>query len=244
MITIANLITRITAMAPSFNTVVGADVDGSVQAIDTAEQLKLVIDAALSTRVYPLTMPEEPSFPNAVYTLAGAPTIRIDGVSVAQSDIYVLSIRAADTETLVTTTDAVISAIEASAWGLSITDRAAGYDPDQKNYRFDLEIVFSYAAFAPLAANMPGVMIAQSKDTAQPPGSICPDQIVTTEFDFYIATSGDMQTARGWLDGALLGYQENEYDNRMIFERGARIPLDGGIALWRDTYSYEHQIEP
>lgn len=244
MITIANLIARINLLAPSFNTIVGSDVDGSVQAIDTAEQLKLVIDAALSGRVYPLTMPESPEFPNAVYTLVSAPVIRIDGISVAQNDVYVLSIRAADTETLVTTSDAVIDAIEASTWGLSITDRAAGYDPEQKNYRFDLEVTFSYASFAPNTADMPGVMIAQSKDFAQPPSTICPEQIVTAEFDFYIATSGDIQTARGWLDDALLGYQENEYDNRMIFERGTRIPLDGGITLWRDTYSYQHQIEP
>ena len=94
MITIANLIARINLLAPGFNTVVGADVDGSVQAIDTAEQIKLTINAAMGGKVYPLTMPESPTFPNCVYTLVSAPTSRIDGVSVAQSDVYVLSIRA------------------------------------------------------------------------------------------------------------------------------------------------------
>ena len=153
-------------------------------------------------------------------------------------------VRAADTVTLVNTSDAVIDAIEASPWALSITDRAAGYDYDQKNYRFDIELVFNYASFAPNTTDMPGVMIAQGKDYAPPPGSDCPSQRVTAEFDFYIATDGDIQTARGWLDDALLGYQESQYDNPMIFERGTVIPLDGGITLWRDTYSYQHEIQP
>jgi hypothetical protein len=242
-VTIDDIIAQITAEAPSFNTVTKVDV--SAGAVDSAKELVSALSATFSARIYPLTLPEDPTHPSVVYEMVTTPRIHLDGIDIAQRHVYVLSIRADTFSEMITKVDATRTALAASAWSIEISDMLSGYDDEQQHYRTDLEIIFSYASFAPLAADLPAVLVFEESQKANE--SVldnCIKQRVATDFSYIIATdSSDMDSLRSELMTALLGFQSDPSEEDTQYRQGVRIPSTGNLSLWRETYFYRHWIK-
>lgn len=241
--TLDDLITQITANALSFNTV--TKVDLSSGAVDSAAELVTALSSTFSTRVYPLTLPEPPVHPSAVYQLVTTPRIQIESIDVAQRHVYVLSVRTDTLAELITKVDATRTALDASAWSIEISDQTAGYDEKQQHYRCDIELIFSYASFAQDAADLPAVLVFEdSTDADESNLDNCIKQRVTTGFSFIIATTGsDSESLKAELRTALLGYQSNTTEEDMQFRQSVRIQSTGKLTLWRESYFYRHWIK-
>lgn len=241
--TLDDLITQITANAPSFNT--ATKVDMASGAVDSAAELVTALSATFSARIYPLTLPEQPVHPSAVYQLVSTPRIQLEGIDIAQRHIYVLSVRTDTLAELITKVDATRTALAAAAWSIEISDQTAGYDEKQQNYRCDLELIFSYASFAQAAADLPAVLIYEGANSADENSlDNCVKQRVSTEFSFVIATTGsDMDALRTELQAALLGYQSVATEEDLKYRSGGRIPTTGKLSIWQDFYFYHHWIK-
>ncbi len=241
--TLDDLITQITTNAPSFNTVTKTDLSSG--AVDSAAELVTALSATFSTRIYPLTLPDQPVHPSAVYQLVTTPRTQIDGIDIAQTHVYVLSVRTDTLAELITVVDATRTALGLSAWSIEISDQTAGYDENQQLYRCDLELIFSYSSFAQAAVDLPAVLVFEDSTNADESSlDNCIKQRVTTNYSFVIATTGtDSEALKTELRTALLGYQSNATETDMQFRQSVRIPSTGILSFWRETYFYHHWIK-
>lgn len=226
---------------------VGAGINATVvnqadiSLVDTAEQIALLLSPVVSGRVYPLKLPDEPMLPSLVYQPVGREWVEIEGQRLARVDRYLLSLRASSFEELQSLSDSLSVAI-ASSTAIEITDAAADYEPDQRQYRAHFEC--DYTTLASAQQQLPAAFIyslsAEGGDNAY---DNAVRQAVTEQVCVVLACpQDDLEAHRRSAQAALVGISIEQNADVLLYAAGNLIDQSGQTTYWREVFSYDRYL--
>lgn len=235
---IAALITALTAAG--INAVEANETD--ISTVDTAEQIDDLFGLLVGNRVYPLHLPDGAELPSMVYQLVGQDYVEADGVKLARVDRYLLSTRAGTFGTLEPLTHQIASTVAGAGAQIEITDAAADYEPDQKQYRSHIELEWTSLATASQA--LPAVMIyplgAEAGDN-QFDNTV--GQRVTELYGVVlICEQSALDATRTTVTSALLGLEPDSQAEPVLYHGGSRLAQTGHLIYWRERYAITRYI--
>ena len=233
--TIPFITTKLTA-TESFGQVAAAPVSVGKPPLDTADELTKLLKEIFSTGSFdPLKLENEPTHPSLVYQLVSSGWLRLQGYAIAYTDTYVLYIRANSLAEIITKVDAVVTAIEASAHAIEVTDMLAEYDDEQSLYRCNMEIAFTQpAGDGSLSAAL--IYSAGIDGFPNEYDGECSQRRMNNYAVVTLTIGNDLDTLRNAAEGALVGHQVGDQYTPMQLKSGSPIELPGGLQCWQDIY--------
>lgn len=152
MLDLTTVTASITALATAVSQVILPD-QADTQGVDTAALLTSQVGAQISSRVYPIILPDSPTYPAAAYQQNAAERVVVDGYPILRDDTYLLSVLAstyaAAISSATTIRDALIDYDPANAAGsFTILDESDDYDPDFQLFERGLLVQVSHLARA------------------------------------------------------------------------------------------------
>lgn len=231
---VSTIVTRIDTQCATFQQVLTASAGGTVSPVATAASLYSLLASSVSNRMYPVQLPESPTHPSIVYSLVSSTPGVFDGFTVSHSDVFVLNLRGADYDALITLVGTITTAL-ASA-NVDITDRADEFDPSENLYRIHLELTYTYIAASsqtlPVAYVYP---IARVGDPNRLDNRT--SQRIQAEYGILIVTaSGNIVALQNELQAALVGWQQSSNHHEMEYSSGASVEGVGSLKMWREVY--------
>lgn len=235
---VSGIVTRLTAQCPSFAQIVTASTGGSQTPISTQANLYTLLQSTVGGRMYPLQLPESPTHPSLVYQLVSSSPGVFEGYDVTHTDVFVLNLRGADYDALLTIQASIISAIDGQ--NIEITDLLHDYDQGENLYRINIELSYSYITSA--SQTLPAAFVyplARAGNDSVYDNLI--KQLVTEDFAILVINgpSSPTNTMSDLLDeiqAALLGWQQSANHHEMQYGNGASIEGVGSLEVWRESY--------
>lgn len=222
-----------------------ASSQADIGAVDMVPLVRALGDQVTAGHTYPLRLPSDLEVDqHGVYQLASRRNIEADGWTIARTDTWLVSLRAASFDALRPMADGFVDAVAAHAGpvGAEITDAATDYEFDQRQFRahFELQTTAIATDAAPTAAFVHALgAMAQNNALA----SMAVRQTVTRQLAVVLAGNalqlGGMCTAA---QGALLGLEADDAVSPLEYAGGAQIGVFGHQILWRETYQYQQII--
>jgi hypothetical protein len=211
----------------------------------TATIIPDLTQALVSQHCYPLMLPDDEDPDEfAIYQPVSMRFIESDGYRLGRIDSYLLSLRAKKFSRAQQLSTDLIDAVAnyRGTASLDITDAAADYEHDQKQYRAHLEL-----DTATLAASIqwPAVLIHRIAATAKRDdlatgGS---SQSVTEQVAVIcIAPESQIHSLRDDVAGAIIGQSSGEYSDTYEYAGGQLIAVAGSIAYWREVYTWRRYL--
>jgi hypothetical protein len=227
---------RISAQVPALAQVLIADTLDSIAPLDTAPLLVTDLSSAVGGRLYPLHQGERPSYPNAVYELVASQRLEQIGYGIVHIETYLLHVRTDSYATLISTVEALSTAIAGSSYAIEISDMAAYYDAEQQHYRATLELTFALVNAATQSLPV-AVLYPVDSEAGESLYDNCVRQRERRSFGVVLLTLGaDLPTLRDAVQAALLGYQIGVDYDAVELVAGAPLPGAGRFGAWRDIY--------
>lgn len=204
-----------------------------------------LITSHVSGRVYNLIMPDDASFPNAVFQLVSSKRDSVDGLPIIKTEKIILTLRDETLSALESVGNSVRGALLAytssgSAGAITIDDEAedvefAG-DGLRKKYRLHLELTVTHLATT--SQSLPAAFVYPLSISAFPPDAVnVAEQMIEDEAAVVIvekSTGGSLDTALGHCD-ALIGYVPADW--AIEYRGGELIRQDGHLTTWRERFS-------
>lgn len=238
------ILARLVAQTTSFQVIAQAPSGAAITTVDAAAAsaaLKTILVTAV-TQVYSVEALDgkKPAAGSgdAVYRLAAANAVEVEGVRVITAVSFVVTIRATSYADLTVALSAIETAINGSDGAISITDAAMDFD-DTKNYFLAaLEVLYAVPAVSG-GDDWPALLVDAEEFVATPSAyDNIVKQWVSRRYSFtLISTTNNMNTLRTELQNSLLGWQQDSADYEFQFVSGAAVNLPGGLYAWRDTYA-------
>lgn len=234
---LAKYVAQLTTEVPALQQIITADPGVLAVTYNGIPDLIAATTAAVSGRVYNLEMPQDPTYPNLVFQLAGRQPQLVDGVHVSQSDTFVLYVRAETPDELATVRDAVAAGLNAAALAFEIQDELWDYDDKQLVYRANLEISLSLVAST--SQTLPAAVVhtlGTDSDRAQYSNRI--KQRSAGRFAVTILTDGgNLDALIDAVQDALLGFQVDANHEPVEHVRGRPLDGGGGLSIWQEVYN-------
>lgn len=213
-------------------------VSSDVASVDLAASLKAALNTAASSRIYPIRLPEGPTYPNVVYSQVAREHYAFDGFLITRTDTYVLQLRAESFSGLVTLTAAIKSALDAWSVANQVTDVLTDYDDEVLVYRANLEVT----ATVPVAnsQSLPAALVYPIGTQSDPSNADnCTRQRNTRQFAVMLmaTTGGTITSLISSCQDALLGWVATGATDSIEHVEGAPIAGLVGLRLWREVYS-------
>jgi hypothetical protein len=188
----------------------------------------------VGNRMYPLQLPENPVHPSIVYQMVSSTPGVFEGYDVTHTDTFILNVRGADYDALLTLVGSVVAAL--SGENIEITDILHDYDQRENLYRVNLEISYSYITAA--AQDLPAAYVYPISRTGNE--SLFDNftkQMVGEEFAILVVTdNSNIPALLDEIQAALLGWQQSQYHHEMQYGNGTAIEGVGGMQIWREIY--------
>ncbi|PUB82377.1 MAG: hypothetical protein DBP02_15095 [gamma proteobacterium symbiont of Ctena orbiculata] len=231
----------LTANAPTLQQAVVAPPGVQSLGVVSTDEILTVFSGVLGDRVYQMSLPQYPTYPNLVYQLVSSDPQVVDGYHVTHTDTLHLYVRDTTIDGLDTAVATVQAAIEASAWSIEVQDMMYDFDDEQNVYVAVIEITFVVSALP--SQSLPAAIVYPVGTNADPsPFGNLVRQLERQSFAVVIiSNSASIESLRREIQGALLGKQVHE--TQIQYQQG--IPLDGGggLMLWQEVYSDSLYIE-
>lgn len=220
----------------SFGQVAAAPVSVGKPSLDVAKALKTLLRAIFTGGNFdPLTLGNDPVHPSLVYQLVSSGWLRLQGYAVAYTDTYIFYIRAHKLSDLVTKVDAVVAAIETSAYAIEVADMLTDFDDKQNLYRCNMEIAFTQpAGNGSLSAAL--VFPAGIDGTPNEYDSECSQRRINNYAVVTLTIGNDLDTLRDAAEAALVGQSVGEQHTSLQLRSGSPIESPGGLQCWQDIY--------
>ena len=208
--------------------------------VDTSSELVTVLSGVLGDRIYNLVLPQDPTYPCAVFGADSSEPVMSDGYHVMRVDTYTLHVRSPliDGATGVTQSiAAILAAFEASSWPIEVTDAAMEYDDDTQTYVSILEVVFSIPALD--TQTLPAAIVYPVDVSAEPSAFVnLTRQHVIQGIGITLITDGTetIEDVRNDLFNALLGYQVTTDYDPVEYRQGGALDGGGALTMWRETF--------
>lgn len=235
----------LTANAPTLQQAVVAPPGVQSLGVVSTDEILTVFSGVFDNRVYQMSLPQYPTYPNLVYQLVSSNPQVVDGYHVTHTDTLHLYVRDTDDGVsnvgLDNAVAAVQAAIEASPWAIEVQDMMYDFDDEQNVYVAVIEITFVVSALP--TQSLPAAIVYPVGTNADPsPFGNMVRQLERQSFAVVIiSNSASIESLRREIQGALLGKQVHE--TQIQYQQG--IPLDGGggLMLWQEVYSDSLYIE-
>jgi hypothetical protein len=229
-----------TLITAGINAIEASETD--ISTVDTADLVNDLFGSLVDGRVYPLHLPDGAALPSMVYQLVGQDYIEADGVKLGRVDRYVLSTRTTSFATLEPLTHQIATAVADAGAQVEITDAAADYEPEQKQYRSHIELEWTSLATASQA--LPAVMVysigAEAGDNMY---DNAVGQRVTELFGLaIICDEADLEATRDAVQSAMLGLQVTPQAEPALYHGGNRLAQTGQLIYWREHYAITRYI--
>ncbi len=227
-------------VAAGINAVEASQTD--ISTVDTADQVNDLFSPLVSGRVYPLHLPDGAELPSMVYQLVGQDHIEADGVKLARVDRYLLSTRTATFSALEPLTHQIAAVVASAGTQVEITDAAADYEPEQKQYRSHIEL--EWTSLATASQVLPAVLLypiaAEAGDNIY---DNAVGQRVTELFGLVlVCDQSALEATRTAVQQALLGLQVNPQAEPALYHGGNRLAQTGHLIYWRERYAITRYI--
>lgn len=228
---------QITAEVAAMEQVVVATPGVTALSLDVSAVLAAALAGVAGGRVYPLTLPQVPTYPNIVYQHVSSTPGVMDGYHLSQADTFVLSVRDETLSGLLSVVDAMETAIEASSYSIEVSDRLADYDDQVEVYRYNIEIAFTSMAMP--SQDLPAAMLYPVSANADFSGMVnIVRQLEHQTFTVLLfAQPGGINTMRRSVQAALLGFQVNSGYEPVEYQSGDALDAGGGLQVWQEVYS-------
>ena len=232
---VSAIITQLQSTSPTlFKQIISPSTGGTQTPISTQANLYTLLQSTVSGRMYPLQLPEAPTHPSIVYQLVSSAPGVFEGYDITHTDLFVLNLRGADYDALLTLQASVISAL--SGENIEITDLLHDYDASENLYRINMELTYTYVTSS--SQDLPAAYVYPLTRAADP--SVYDNytkQLVTADYAILIVTAdGNVPALQNEIQAALLGWQQSANHHEMEYGNGAAIEGVGGLELWRETY--------
>tara|TARA_A100001201_G_scaffold143757_1_gene147250 strand:+ start:648 stop:1412 length:765 start_codon:yes stop_codon:yes gene_type:complete len=235
------------ATMPSLAQVVEAAPGGFDVPVDSGAELYSLFAPLVENRVYPVTAGEDQTLSQIVYTIVGSDSLELEGYRITQTDRYVLTLRSATYDALISLINAVVTAVRTSAFAIDLIDWETGHEPKYTTdgaFRADLEVDFTYvvdAAGGPadaLATALPlAVVYPVGRFAEESNADNLIHQKVTNQYAIVlVALAGQMPGLLAELQTALLGFQQASDFHDMEYISGSNLGGVGPMEMWREQY--------
>lgn len=202
----------------------------AIAAATTSATLKAMLDDVTPT-VRPISAQKGDTAPYIVYALDNARLLTAGNGAVGtivEFDVAVFHKTASELSTMLDTVNSTLS-------GCSITSVSTGIDRET-NYFIGLMRV---EIFKPgISGSYPFALVSlDGESAAESEYNNHVDQVATRSFSITILSdSNNIETLRGTLRAALLGWQQTSYHWAMEYASGQALPLGGGVYAWQEQY--------
>lgn len=236
------IVSRLDSQVGALAQVIAATPGGSQAPYDTSTALVSLLGSLVGGRMHPITIRDAGTHPSIVYQMVSSTASRIDGYRVTQTDTFVLFVRHTSYDSLITTVNSVIAAIDAAASAIEVTDMLFDFDDDQSAYRCNIELQFTYVVAG--AQTLPCAYvytIDRSADESAYDNFV--KQRVTNDYGIIVITNSNaspvvsMDSLLTSIMGALLGWSQAATFNEFQYRSGSAIEGVGGLEMWREIYS-------
>ncbi|KFF48100.1 hypothetical protein GY26_16035 [Gammaproteobacteria bacterium MFB021] len=213
---------------------------------NTALVIAGLLNDVTADGAYPLKLPDGPTYPNAVYQPVARTHIEADGYRLGQIDTWLASLRAerfSDIESLGDDLEERVSTY-AGPVSVEISDAAADYEAEQKQYRAHYELQATTLATA--QNTLPAAFVHAVESQASPPeviGGV--DQAVTEYLAIVlVAEQSAISTARQAAYNALLGHGiAGATLSPLEYVSGAQLSVAGAHVYWRELFRWQRIID-
>jgi len=232
---VSAIVTRIDTQCPSIAQVFAAlPGGGNITPVASQAGLYTLLASSVSNRMYPLQLPESPTHPSIVYQMVSSSPGTFEGYDVTHSDVYVLSVRGADYDALLTLVGTIKTALGTAA--VDITDIAHEFDQSENLYKVHMELTYTYIRAA--AQTLPAAYVYPlSRYGESSAFDNYTKQLVRADYAILLVTSsGNIVALQAELQAALLGWQQSASHHEMEYSSGASIEGVGGLSMWREVY--------
>jgi hypothetical protein len=237
-----NIINQL-ASATEFKQVTEAGSASTTPQIDTEALLTTVL-SAVTTDVYSLKLPENPSYPNIVYMLVGGKNQYFEKHLLTQVDTFIVSLREKELQNLAVKSKELLTSLVASNYAIEILDKQKDHEAERDCYRLDLEISFSVPATG-VNAETPALLVycvGQNGEESDYDNII--KQKVNSAYGIAILTAGnDVVELQTVVRNKLLGFQQTPQHFEIQFARGSPLESEGGLRIWREIYQDSSMIK-
>lgn len=217
--------------------VVAAAPSGYVAPVDSSADIVTTLSPIVGTgAVYPLTQEDDAVVPSLVYQLARSNSGELDGYVVTQTDVYLMRLRCATYDDLITKFEAIVAALPGATYEMEVTDVLFDYDEKQEVYRCNLEVTVSYLSAT--AHTLPAAVVYPLDRSAGEPTS---DNFVTQRIDneysiVLLTKDGNITPLMDAVMDALLGFQQTPEHGEMQYVTGSNLEGVAGLVVWREIY--------
>lgn len=215
--------------------VITAQPGGYQAPVDISTELYARLVSAVAN-VYAVTQKDQRTFPSVVYQLVSSQVGEIDGYRVTQTDRYVLSLRTATYDDLITELGEIIAALNGASFEIEVNDLFFDWDNDQEVYRASIDIDVTYLSAA--AQSMPAAFVYpldRSAEESAVDNSVF--QHVINSYAIVVVTgAGDMPTLLNAIRDKLLGWQQTSAHDDFQYVGGSNLEGVAGLEVWREIY--------
>ncbi|MCK2042564.1 hypothetical protein KZO83_07665 [Chromohalobacter sp. TMW 2.2308] len=210
---------------------------------DTAVTMVELLNPLVSSRAYPLTLPEKEPLPNAVYQPMARNFLDADGYLVGRVDIYMVTLRGerfADLQDLSAGLDTAVSQ-HTGVDSIEITDAAQEYENEQQQYQAHFEI--QVATLSTQAPALPAAFVYTVSSEADPPRTTCRHQTVTEYVAVVlVANQQEIEALSKQAVSALIGLEQPGAITPLEDVGGQQVAVSGRHVYWRELMRWQRRI--
>lgn len=201
----------------------------AIAAATTSATLKAMLDD-VTPKVRPISAAKGETAPYIVYGLDNARLLTTGGAvgTIVEFDVAIFHTTASDLSAMIDTTNSTLS-------GCSITSVSTGVDRETGYFIAVLRVEIFKPA---ISGSYPYLLVTYTGDSGG--GNIMDNRVVQNvrrDFSLTIVSNSDnIETLRGTLRTALLGWQQTAFHEGMMYTGGNPLDIGGGIYCWQENY--------
>lgn len=216
--------------------VIEAQPGGFQTPVDSSTELVARLSSVVAGKIYPVTQRDQRVYPSIVYQLVSSQVGQIDGYRVTQSDRYVLQLRAATYDEVITKLGSMIAGLAGSSYAIEVNDVLFDWDDAQEAYRANVDVEFTYLSAA-LQTKPAAFVYALDRSADESAVDNVVHQRITNSYAIVIVTSGgNMPALLDAVMTSLLGWQQSAAHDDFQYVGGSNLEGVAGLEVWRETY--------
>lgn len=246
MLDLTEVTAALSANAPSLAQVIQPE-HMDTQGVDSAVKLLSLIGTPASNRVYPLVLPEEPTFPAVAYAQDAAERIEVDGYPILRDDGYQLAVLASTHSAAATLADSLRVALLAydpsgTTGAADITDQGDSYDEDLQLFEIGLSVRLSHLART--TQTLPVAFVYPLSESWEQDDSItCITGTAVSTFAVLLVAKlpaggvSGLGSLRDEILSAVVALEPTGWGEIEPAGGGEVVEVHNSLVLWRDTFS-------
>ena len=245
MLDLTTIQARLVAQAANLQQVILPDLE-DVQSVDSATKLVPILDSVVAGNSYPIILPNDITYPSAIYELTGSDRVEEYGYPILRSDQYLIGLQDSTYGSCSSTAKSLRTALQdyapaGEAGTIDILDQSDSYDVDFE--LFEHVMLLRMIHLARSVQTLPAAFVFHIDEGFLGGEEItCVNGFAEARFSVLLVikipaggTSGISET-REQIVSALAGWQPTGW-SKIEPQGGTVVSVHSKIVLWRDEFS-------